>query len=76
MASSRFRLMDLLNIMSKDRISVPEKLTQLKTELGDYFNNPQFYKCSSMGQLVKRQLKQTLQKNLKLIQNNLGKFGD
>jgi hypothetical protein len=29
-----------------------------------------------MGQLVKRQLKQTLQKNLKLIQKNLGKFED
>jgi len=75
-ASSRFRLMELLNIMSKDQISVPEKLNQLKKELGDYFNNPQFYKCTSMGQLVKRQLKQTLQKNLKLIQKNLGKIGD
>jgi hypothetical protein len=48
----------------------------LRAELGAYFNNPQFYKCSSMGQLVKRQLKQTLQKNLKLIQKNLGKIGD
>lgn len=75
-ASSRFRLMELLNIMAKDRISVPEKLNQLKNELGDYFHNPQFYKCNSMGQLVKRQLKQTLQKNLKLIQKNLGKFED
>ncbi len=45
-------------------------------ELGDYFHNHQFNKCSSMGQLVKRQLKQTLQKNLKLIQKNLGKFED
>ncbi|OQP65164.1 hypothetical protein A3860_15950 [Niastella vici] len=75
-ASSRFRLMELLNIMAKDHISVPDKLHQLRAELGDYFHNPQFYKCSSMGQLVKRQLKQTLQKNLKLIQKNLGKFED
>jgi hypothetical protein len=75
-ASTRFRLMELLNIMSKDRISTPEKLSQLKTELGQYFHNPAFYKCSSMGQLVKRQLKQTLQKNLALIQKNLGKFED
>lgn len=75
-ASSRFRLMELLNIMAKDHISVPQKLHQLRAELGDYFHNPQFYKCSSMGQLVKRQLKQTLQKNLKLIQKNLGKFED
>ncbi len=75
-ASTRFRLMELLNIMSKDNISTPEKIKQLRTELGDYFKSPAFYKCSSMGQVVKRQLKQTLQKNLALIQKNLGKFED
>ena len=76
-ASSRFRLMELLNIMAKDKISVPEKLTQLKTGLGEHFHNPApFLKCHSMGQLVKRQLKQTLQKNLSLIQKNLSKFED
>ena len=76
-ASSRFRLMDLLNIMAKDRISTPEKLLQLKTELAGHFRNPgPFLKCNSMGQLVKRQLKQTLQKNLSLIQKNLSKFED
>ncbi|MBS1934629.1 MAG: hypothetical protein JST96_11560 [Bacteroidetes bacterium] len=75
-ASSRFRLMELLNIMSKDKISPPEKLLQLKTSLAEYFKAPIFNKCASMGQLVKRQLKQTLQKNLALIQKNLGKFED
>lgn len=75
-ASTRHRLMQLLNIMSKDVISTPEKTTQLKNDLGDYFQNNTFYKCTSMGQVVKRQLKQTLQKNLKLIQQNLGKFED
>ncbi|WP_208419933.1 hypothetical protein [Paraflavitalea devenefica] len=75
-ASTRFRLMDLLNTMARDKISTPEKLLQLKTELGQYFHNPAFNKCTSMGQLVKRQLKQTLQKNLALIQKNLGKFED
>lgn len=75
-ASTRHRLMQLLNIMSKDSISTPEKITQLKNDLGAYFHNNSFYKCTSMGQVVKRQLKQTLQKNLKLIQQNLGKFED
>ncbi|HZE83177.1 MAG TPA: hypothetical protein VE035_02665 [Puia sp.] len=75
-ASSRFRLMELLNIMAKDHISTPEKLLQLRTELADYFGNAAFLKCRSMGQLVKRQLKQTLQKNLALIQKNLSKFED
>lgn len=76
-ASSRFRLMELLNIMSRDQaISSPEKLLQLKTELAGYFKNPAFLKCRSMGQVVKRQLKQTLQKNLSLLQKNLSKFED
>ena len=75
-ASTRFRLMDLLNTMAADKISTPEKLLQLKTELGEYFHTTGFAKCKSMGQLVKRQLKQTLQKNLALIQKNLGKFED
>ncbi|HMH32268.1 MAG TPA: hypothetical protein VK543_04515 [Puia sp.] len=75
-ASSRFRLMELLNIMSKDQISNTEKFNQLRSELAAYFKAPVFNKCSSMGQLVKRQLKQTLQKNLVLIQKNLGKFED
>ncbi|HVY73396.1 MAG TPA: hypothetical protein VG890_01120 [Puia sp.] len=75
-ASSRFRLMHLLNIMAKDQISTSEKLLQLKTELAEAFDAPIFLKCRSMGQLVKRQLKQTLQKNLALIQKNLGRFED
>jgi hypothetical protein len=76
-ASSRFRLMHLLNIMSADKpLSSPEKLLELKTGLAEYFGNPAFLKCRSIGQVVKRQLKQTLQKNLSLLQKNLGKFED
>ena len=75
-ASSRFRLMELLNIMSKDEISNPEKLNQLRSELASHFNAPAFFKCFSMGQVVKRQLKQTLQKNLYLIKKNLGDVND
>jgi len=75
-ASSRYRLMHLLNIMAKDNISTPEKLKQLRESLATDFQAPIFLKCRSMGQLVKRQLKQTLQKNLALIQKNLGKFQD
>ncbi len=75
-ASSRFRLMELLNIMAKDNISTGAKTDELKTELAGMFHAPIFLKCKSMGQLVKRQLKQTLQRNLALIQKNLGKFQD
>lgn len=75
-ASSRYRLMELLNVMSRDQISTPEKLDQLKNELASYFESPVFYRCQSMGQLVKRQLKQTLQKNLASVQKQLGRWDD
>ncbi len=72
-ATTKFRLMELLNIMSKESLSTEDKISQLKMELGNYFHNPVFYKSKSMGQVVKQQLKQTLQKNLTLVQKNLGK---
>ena len=72
--SSRYRLMDLLNIMSKDKLSSPEKLGQLKSELNDYLHTSAFSRCKSMGQVVKTHLKQTLQKNLLLIQKSQGRF--
>jgi len=77
LASARYRIKELLDIMSKDQISTPEKLNQLKTELGNHYaNNPAFRKCRSMGQLLKRHLKQTLQKNLLLIPKIQSRFED
>jgi hypothetical protein len=74
--ATRFRLMELFNIMAADELSVPGKLDQLRGELAAYFNAPVFLKCQSMGQLVKRQLKQTLQKNLMYIGKQSGSFND
>jgi hypothetical protein len=76
LASSRYRIKELLDIMSTDSISSKEKTEQLKSELNAYFQNSNFSKCQSMGQVVKRNLKQTLQKNLFLIQKNFGKTND
>jgi hypothetical protein len=76
LASSRYRIKELLDIMSDDHISSAEKTVQLKAHLNDHFQTTVFNKCQSMGQVVKRQLKQTLQKNLMLIQKNLGKTND
>jgi hypothetical protein len=76
MASTRRRTMDLLSIMGRDYISKPEKVEQLKTELGEYFQNKQFYKCHSMGQVVKTHLKQNLSRHFMLIQKSLGKLED
>lgn len=67
-ADSRYRLMDLFNIMCRDNISTLEKIEQLKEQLKEYFGNPRFLKCRSMGDIVKLNLKQTLVKNLREIQ--------
>jgi hypothetical protein len=75
-ASSRFRLMELLNIMSVDEISSPEKTIQLKKELNEFLQTTVFNKCKSIGQIVKTHLKQTLRKNLLLIQKNLVKTNE
>ena len=76
MASSRRRTMDLLNIMSKDIISKPEKIEQLKNELGEHFKTRLFNKAHFMGQIVKTHLKQNLSKHFMLIQKSLGKSED
>ena len=76
MASSRMRTMDLLSIMSKDSISKPEKIAQLKQELGAHFHTKAFEKARSMGQIVKTHLKQNLRRHFMLIDKSLGKIGD
>jgi len=76
LASSRYRIKELLDIMARDTISTPEKTSQLKNELNEYLHTTIFSRSTSMGQVVKRHLKQTLQKNLLLVQRNVGKTND
>jgi len=76
LASSRYRIKELLDIMSNDTISTDAKTEQLKKEISTYLHSPAYIKCQSMGQIVKTHLKQTLRKNLLLIQKNLGKTQD
>ena len=73
LASSRYRIRDLLDIMTKDTISTEAKTSQLKHELADYLHASAYRKCHSMGEIVKTHLKHTLRKNLLLVQQNLGK---
>ena len=76
MASSRYRIKELLDIMGADEISTSQKITQLKNELGEHLHSPVFRKCKSMGDIVKAHMKHTLRKNLLLIQKNLGKTNE
>ena len=62
--ASRRQIMELLNIMIKDEISENYKVKLLRNELNEHFNSNYFTSCNSMGAIVKRQLKQMLQKHL------------
>ena len=63
--AGRRQIMELLNIMIKDEISENYKVKLLRTELNEHFKSNYFACCKSMGAIVKRQLKQMLQKHLK-----------
>lgn len=76
MAASRYRIMDLLNIMARDPISSDEKRNQLQTELAAYFNHKQLLRCKSMGELVKQTMRYVLKPYVSRIQRNLGKITD
>ncbi|MFZ9386662.1 MAG: hypothetical protein ACO25B_02170 [Chitinophagaceae bacterium] len=67
LASSRYRVKDLLDIMVADTVSTPEKTRQLATELAEYHQFPAFSRCRSQGDILKLHLKFLLRKNLGLI---------
>lgn len=54
--SSKKRLRNLLRVMSKDVISTPENLEQLKSELYEYTYDLKFKRCRTMGQVVRAAL--------------------
>lgn len=56
-------LKDLLDCMSHDTISTPEKKNQLKEELSEHYSTPAFKKCKNMGEIVKLSLKEMLRQN-------------
>ncbi len=75
--SSRYRLKELLDIMVRDIISTPEKVAELKSQIGElYPGNVMIPRCTSMGKLVKETLKQTLRKNLGMLPKIQGKHAD
>jgi hypothetical protein len=77
LVSSRYRVKELLDIMSRDDISRPEKIEQLRNELAVHFNHTTvFRKARTMGQVVKTQLKQMLRKSLLLVPKTKSRFAD
>ncbi len=72
--STRYRVKDLLDIMTIDQISTPEKVDQLKYELSGHFHNHKFMKCTNMGDIVKENLKQTLLKPMRSLDRRYETF--
>lgn len=65
--ASRRQLMELLSIMIKDELSEYHKIKMLREELNEHFKTNYYAKCSTMGTIVKRQLKLVLRKHLQQI---------
>jgi hypothetical protein len=76
LAASRYRIMDLLNIMSKDKISTEEKVLQLRGELGEFFNSKIIRRCKTMGEIVKQTMRHILKPYMSRLQRNIGKITD
>jgi hypothetical protein len=74
--AAKYRIKELADIMMGETISTPDKIEQLKTELAAHFNNPQFLKATTMGQIVKLQLKQTLRKSLSFVPKANSRIAD
>jgi hypothetical protein len=51
--SSAYRLNQLVEVMSKDTISLPNKVTQLGEELAKFYDHAAFLTCQSMGELLR-----------------------
>lgn len=55
------RVYEMLEVMARDEISLPENTNQLKKELAKYYKNNEFLKCKSMGEIVWTSLDLVLQ---------------
>jgi len=76
LASALYRMKELLDIMSHDDISSPEKISKLATELSEHFKQKMFLRAKTMGHIVKIQLKQILLPKLKMVPVTKVKFDD
>ncbi|SFW81007.1 hypothetical protein [Chitinophaga sancti] len=61
----RHRIKDLRDVIMTDKVSFPEKITQLGVELAQYYDDPVFARCKTMGEIIERSLKRLLVKSLK-----------
>ncbi len=55
--SAHHRLNNLIDVMDRDTISPKEKVLQLRKELADYYKDPSFMDCTSMGEIVRNSIR-------------------
>jgi hypothetical protein len=55
--AARYRIKELGDAVMKDNIAPPENVELLRSELGKYYNDPDFKACTNMGAVVKASLK-------------------
>ena len=63
--SQRHRLKDLRDTLMMDELSTKEKITQLADELATFYQNPDFRKCTTMGQVMDLHLKELIISDLR-----------
>ena len=61
--AARHMIADLMDIMSKDIISTPEKTIELRHDLATYSQSASYLKCNNMGDIVKTSLKEMIRRN-------------
>lgn len=60
--TSRVRVNAIINAMKQDKLSKPEYIQNLSKELADFYEEPKFLQCTSMGALVEMSLRMLFEK--------------
>ncbi|RPE12993.1 hypothetical protein EGT74_05505 [Chitinophaga lutea] len=63
--AQRHRIKDLRDVIMTDRVSFPEKISQLGEELAQHYHDPVFARCRTMGEIIERSLKRLLVNSLR-----------
>lgn len=61
--SSRYRLKDLIDCMTRDTLSTENNIKHLRRELAKYYKDNRFLDCSNMGEIVKTSLRMLLEED-------------
>lgn len=75
MKAINLRLKALLRTMAQDRIAPPENVALLKHELAEHYNDKEFLKCTSMGELVSQSLEHIKGKVMQRLPSTPSHFG-